>query len=110
MRPPWPSIPEVSAAMVGLARVGASLAPNHAGAHLVLGAVQIHTNRTAQGMAESKRALALDRNLVSAHAQIGLAKLLSVARQRLRPTSMKHCASLPAISPRSFGCSWPRAT
>jgi tetratricopeptide (TPR) repeat protein len=51
-----------------------SLAPNYAGAHLVLGAVQIHTNRAAQGMAESKRALALDHNLASAHAQIGLAK------------------------------------
>jgi tetratricopeptide (TPR) repeat protein len=52
-----------------------SLAPNHAGAHLVLGAVQIHTNRAAQGMAECERALALDHNLASAHAQIGLAKL-----------------------------------
>jgi TolB-like protein/Tfp pilus assembly protein PilF len=52
-----------------------SLAPNHALAHYTLGAVLNHTNRAAQGIAECKRALALDRNLASAHAQIGQAKL-----------------------------------
>jgi tetratricopeptide (TPR) repeat protein len=51
-----------------------SLAPNHAFAHLVLGAVQTFTNRVAQGIAEYEQALALDRNLASAHAHIGLAK------------------------------------
>ena len=51
-----------------------SLAPNHAGAHLILGIVQIFTNRAAQGIAECERALALDRNLASAHAFIGFAK------------------------------------
>jgi TolB-like protein/class 3 adenylate cyclase/Tfp pilus assembly protein PilF len=51
-----------------------SLAPNHAAAHLVLGAVLINTNRAAQGIAECERALALDRNLAAAHAQIGVAK------------------------------------
>jgi TolB-like protein/class 3 adenylate cyclase len=44
-----------------------SRAPNHALAHLMLGAVQIVTNRAAQGMAECERALALDRNLAEAH-------------------------------------------
>ena len=51
-----------------------SLAPNHALAHLLLGVVQIFTNRAAQGIAECEQALALDRNLADAHALIGLAK------------------------------------
>jgi tetratricopeptide (TPR) repeat protein len=51
-----------------------SLAPNHAWAHCWLGAVQIHTNREAQGIAECERALALDPNLAHAHGVIGFAK------------------------------------
>jgi tetratricopeptide (TPR) repeat protein len=51
-----------------------SVAPNHALAHLVLAIVQIFSNRAAQGIAECERALALDRNLATAHAFIGLAK------------------------------------
>jgi len=50
-----------------------SLAPNHPGAHHVLGLVQINTNRAAQGIAKCERALALDRNLAAAHASIGTA-------------------------------------
>jgi TolB-like protein/class 3 adenylate cyclase/tetratricopeptide (TPR) repeat protein len=53
-----------------------SYEPNHAFAHLVLGFVQISTNRAVQGMAECARALALDRNLAGAHAIIGLAKIV----------------------------------
>ena len=41
---------------------------------ILLGFVQISTNRAAQGIAECERALALDRNLAGAHAEIGLAK------------------------------------
>jgi tetratricopeptide (TPR) repeat protein len=37
--------------------------------------VQTFTNRAAQGIAECERALALDRNLASAHCNIGTAKL-----------------------------------
>ena len=51
-----------------------SLAPDHAFAHLVLGYVQIFTNRATQGIAEAERALALDRNLANAHAFIGAGK------------------------------------
>jgi TolB-like protein len=51
-----------------------SHAPNHALAHLILGGVKISTNRTAQGIAECERALALDRNLADAHGIIGGAK------------------------------------
>ena len=51
-----------------------SLAPNHAEANRVLGVIQIYTNRVAQGIAQCERALALDRNLATAHGSIGLAK------------------------------------
>ena len=51
-----------------------SRAPNHAWAHLVLGAFLVSTNRPAQAIAECERALALDRNLAEAHAEIGTAK------------------------------------
>lgn len=65
-----------------LARAEATLmdalyrAPNHGFAHMVLGAVLAATKRAAQGIAECERALALDRNMAEAHAQIGLAKHL----------------------------------
>jgi TolB-like protein/Flp pilus assembly protein TadD len=51
------------------------MAPNHPIAHFVLGLVQTFTNRAVQGIAECERALALDRNLARAHANIGTAKL-----------------------------------
>jgi TolB-like protein len=51
-----------------------ALAPNHAWAHVILGFVQMFTNRAAQGITECEQALALDRNLAGAHAYIGLAK------------------------------------
>jgi len=53
-----------------------SLAPDHALAHAGIGGVQIYTNRAAQGIAECERALALDRNLATAHGTIGLGKLM----------------------------------
>jgi TolB-like protein/class 3 adenylate cyclase len=52
-----------------------SLYPESARAHLLLGAVQIHTNRASQGVRLCERALELDRNLAGAHAQIGSGKL-----------------------------------
>jgi TolB-like protein/tetratricopeptide (TPR) repeat protein len=48
--------------------------PNHARAHCLMGVVQIFTKRAAQGIAECERALALNRNLATAHAWIGLGK------------------------------------
>jgi tetratricopeptide (TPR) repeat protein len=50
-----------------------TLAPNHPIAHHVLGLVQTFANRAVQGIAQSERALALDRNLAGAHANIGTA-------------------------------------
>jgi TolB-like protein len=51
-----------------------SLAPQHARAHWLLGAVKIFTNRAAQSIADCEQALALDRNLANAHAYIGWGK------------------------------------
>jgi TolB-like protein/class 3 adenylate cyclase/Flp pilus assembly protein TadD len=53
-----------------------SMSPRHARAHMVLGAVQMATNRATVGIRECEQALQLDRNLVEAHSIIGLAKLL----------------------------------
>jgi TolB-like protein len=52
-----------------------SLAPDHAFAHLALGAVYMFSNRAAQGIAECEHALVLNRSLAVAHATIGLGKL-----------------------------------
>ncbi len=63
----------LAAAEAALTRV-LSLAPNHAMAHYLFGAVQISSNRAVQGIPECERALALDRNLAAAHGWIGMAK------------------------------------
>ena len=62
------------AAAEALAVKALSIAPEKASGHLCLGVVYIYTNRTAQGISEVERALAIDRNLAAAHAYIGLAK------------------------------------
>jgi tetratricopeptide (TPR) repeat protein len=80
-----------------------SLAPTHAAAHLVLGSVQMFTNRAAQGIAECERALALNRNLAAAHAQIGIAKYLM---GRAAETEA-HINEALRLSPRDIGAfSW----
>ena len=48
--------------------------PNHAMAHCLIGVIQIFTHRAARGIAECEHALALDRNLATAHNWIGLGK------------------------------------
>jgi tetratricopeptide (TPR) repeat protein len=52
-----------------------SLAPNHAWGHVALGFVFGRTNRTERAIAECEQALAIDRNLATAQAFIGLHKL-----------------------------------
>jgi TolB-like protein len=52
-----------------------SLVPDHAPGHMQLGHVCIYTKRASQGIAECEHALALDRNLATAHAFIGLGKI-----------------------------------
>ena len=66
----------LAAAETALIRV-LSLVPNHALAHLYLGAVQMQTLRAAKGIAECEQALALDRNLADAHGFIGLGKYVT---------------------------------
>jgi tetratricopeptide (TPR) repeat protein len=56
-----------------------SLAPNNALAHWLMCCIENRTNRAAQAITECERALTLDRNLASAHAEIGFAK---IARSR----------------------------
>jgi tetratricopeptide (TPR) repeat protein len=53
-----------------------SMVPQHARAHMFLGAAQMFKARAAQGIHECEQALALDRNLAFAHAIIGLGKYL----------------------------------
>ena len=52
-------------------------APNNAVVHYLMCAVQIRTNRGAEGIAECERALALNPNLANVHAQIGFAWLVN---------------------------------
>jgi TolB-like protein len=51
-----------------------SVAPNHAEANRILGVIQMYTNRVVLGIAQCERALALDRNLATAHGSIGWGK------------------------------------
>jgi TolB-like protein/class 3 adenylate cyclase len=52
-----------------------SSAPDHARAHMLLGFVEILTKRAVEGIAECEHALALDRNLATAHHMIGYGKI-----------------------------------
>jgi TolB-like protein/class 3 adenylate cyclase len=51
-----------------------STVPDHAASHTLLGAIYIYTKRVARGIAECEHALALNRNLATACAFIGLGK------------------------------------
>lgn len=63
---------------------------------MALGMIQIQTNRAAQGIDECERALALDRNLASAHGWIGHAKCCAG-----RPTETEaHVNEALRLSPR----------
>jgi TolB-like protein len=73
-----------------------NMAPEHARAHMFLGAVQTLTNRPAQGIARCEHALALDRNLANAHATIGLAKFLTARSEETE----SHVNEALRLSPR----------
>jgi tetratricopeptide (TPR) repeat protein len=64
----------LAAAEATIAKV-ISLRPNDALAHEIMGGILNQTNRSAQGISEFERALALDPNLATAHGDIGLAKI-----------------------------------
>ncbi len=73
-----------------------SLVPDHARGHMLLGLVDIWTNRAAAGIAECEYALALDRNLAHAHSLIGLGKIY-VGRAE---ETEAHIADALRLSPR----------
>ncbi len=87
----------LTSAEAALARA-LSLAPDHAVAHAGIGRVQIYTNRAAQGIAECERALALDRNLATAHGTIGLGKLIDGRPEETEP----HINEALRLSPRDI--------
>jgi TolB-like protein/class 3 adenylate cyclase len=52
-----------------------SSVPDHARGHMWLGLVDIMTRRATQGIAKCEHALALDRNLATAHSAVGFGKI-----------------------------------
>jgi TolB-like protein/Flp pilus assembly protein TadD len=80
-----------------------SLAPEYAFAHTCLGWLQIVTNRAVQGIAECEQALVLARNLVTAHAHIGLGKI-SIGRSE---ETEAHIQEALRLSPRdTYAYTW----
>jgi TolB-like protein/class 3 adenylate cyclase len=73
-----------------------SLIADHALGHLWLGLVDIFTKRAAAGIGECERALQLDRNLASAHADIGLGKIFIGRAEETEA----HIAEALRLSPR----------
>ena len=73
-----------------------SSVPDHAGAHMSLGLVDIWTKRAAEGIAEGEHALTLNRNLASAHSLIAYGKLF-VGRAE---ETESHIAEALRLSPR----------
>jgi len=71
-------------------------APNEAMAHVILAELLVQTNRAAQGIAECKRALTLNRNLAGPHALIGIAKTLMGRAEETEA----HINEAPRLSPR----------
>ena len=80
------------------ARKALFLAPDRAMAHLCMGLVLGATSRAAEGIAACERALALDRNLASAHANIGWLKIF-VGRAE---ETEGHVREALRLSPRDF--------
>jgi class 3 adenylate cyclase/TolB-like protein len=73
-----------------------SSVPDHARGHVTLGWIEIFTRRAAEGIAECEHALALDRNLATAHSIIGLGKIF-VGRAE---ETEAHVAEALRLSPR----------
>jgi TolB-like protein/class 3 adenylate cyclase len=80
-----------------------SAVPDHGIGHMVLGLVEILTRRAAQGIAECEHALALDRNLATAHSCIGYGKILIGRAEETEA----HIAEALRLSPRDMAAySW----
>ena len=85
----------LAAAEAGLIKA-LSIVPDHAFAHMCLGAVLGWTKRVEQGIAECERALAIDRNLAFAHAMIGMRKVYLGRAEDTEP----HVQEALRLSPR----------
>jgi TolB-like protein/class 3 adenylate cyclase len=90
----------LAAADAALTRV-LSIAPNHAMAHCLLGAVQISSGRAAQGIAECERASALDRNLALAHGYVGQAKYF-IGRSEETDTHVREALRLSPMDTNAY--------
>jgi tetratricopeptide (TPR) repeat protein len=75
-----------------------SSVPDHPGAHMYLGLLDVLTKRAAQGIAECEHALALDRNLADAHAAIGFGKIF-IGRAK---DTEAHVGEALRLSPRDW--------
>src|SRR6476646_5024937 len=78
-----------------------SLEPNHARAHYILGLIYAFTNRVARGIAECEWALSLDRNMVFAHAAIGMAKYM-IGRGTETETHVREALRLSPRDPQAY--------
>ena len=96
----WPA--RLAAAEATSTRI-LSLAPNHIGAHFLLGVIQMFTKRAAQGVAECEQALVLEPNLAHAHSIIGYAKYLLGRAEETEA----HVAEALRLSPRdTYAYQW----
>ena len=73
--------------------------PRNAMAHYCLGLILLFSRRAEQAIAELEQALALDRNLTFAHAQIGLAKTVLGHAEEMEG----HVMEAMRLSPRDHG-------
>ena len=98
-------VAKLASAEAAAAKVLASR-PDDAGAHRLLGAVEIQTNRGAEGIAQLKRAAALDPNSPYAHASLGFAMMIKGRADEVDP----HFKEAFRLSPRDpFAFAWVAA-
>jgi TolB-like protein/class 3 adenylate cyclase/Flp pilus assembly protein TadD len=79
------------------------LRPGSAAAHAALGVLYINSNRVELGLVECERALAIDRNLATAHGWIGMGKFYMGRDEETEG----HIREALRISPRdAYACAW----
>jgi TolB-like protein/class 3 adenylate cyclase/tetratricopeptide (TPR) repeat protein len=79
------------------------LQPGSAAAHAGLGVLYINSNRVPLGLVECERALAIDRNLATAHGWIGMGKYYIGQGEETEA----HIQEALRISPRdAYACAW----
>jgi len=84
-------------------RKAVRLRPGSAAAHAALGVLYMSSNRAELGIVECERALALDRNLATAHGWIGMGKFYMGRGEETEG----HILEALRISPRdTYACAW----